>query len=87
MHETFSHIGYAINNIMAADGDGLIPALIICTGDWANGRYLGGDATSDNYQTTKNTYITRLLAQSAGIDTVFVAGNHENSTAADRARA
>ena len=80
VHESFTNIGEAIANTIKTDG--LAPSLIVCTGDWANGHYSGGDETSDNYATTMNTFITRLLGQMGGIDSVFVAGNHDNGTAA-----
>jgi len=80
VHETFGNIGKAIGEIMAAN-DGKIPALIVCTGDWANVH------PNVDHDTTVSTYLPALKAQSGGIDTVFVAGNHENGAAASEASA
>lgn len=82
VHEKFSNIGKALDNFMSTDDEGLIPALIVCTGDWHSGHWMGGDAGTENYLNTKNILISRLIAQSGGIDTVFVSGNHENGPAA-----
>ncbi len=83
VHEVFSNIGKAISNVMTTVTQGLIPSLIVCTGDWKNSEHwMGGDETSENYLKTVNTLISRLLGQSGGIDTVFVSGNHENGAAA-----
>lgn len=81
VHETFKNVGMAVYDTIIAN-DGYIPALIICTGDWANGHLTGGDANSENYKTTMNDYIALLKAQSAGIDMIFVSGNHDNGQAA-----
>ena len=82
VHETFSNIGKAINNMMNLDNEGLIPGLIVCTGDWGNNHWMSGDVGSENYSKTRDILISRLEAQSGGIDTVFVSGNHENGAAA-----
>lgn len=81
VHQTFKNVGMAIYDTMIAN-EGYIPALIICTGDWADGHYTGGGVDSDNYKTTMNDYIALLKAQVAGIDTIFVSGNHDNGAAA-----
>ena len=80
VHEGFDSIGTAISNVMGDEG--LIPALIICTGDWANGHYSGAELDSEGYNTTLNTFISRLKGQAGGIDTVFVSGNHDSGEAA-----
>ncbi|MCD7749447.1 MAG: metallophosphoesterase, partial [Oscillospiraceae bacterium] len=84
VHETFTNIGVAINDTITTYG-GLIPALIICTGDWANGHYTG--TSEENINTTLNDYIAAIMAQVGGIDIVFVSGNHDNSIAAATATA
>ena len=80
VHEGFDSIRTAISNVMGDEG--LIPALIICTGDWANGHYSGAELDSEGYNTTLNTFISRLKGQAGGIDTVFVSGNHDSGEAA-----
>ena len=40
VHKDYTHIGLAIDQVMK-ENDGLIPALIICTGDWTSGYHLG----------------------------------------------
>lgn len=81
VHETFADIGTAIKDTILVN-NGLVPALIVCTGDWANGHYSGGDSTSENYATTMSQYISKLYAQVSGIDIVFLSGNHDNGAAA-----
>ncbi len=80
VHEGFDSIGTAISNIMGDEG--LIPALIICTGDWANGHYSGAEKDSEGYNTTLNVFISRLAGQAGGISTVYVSGNHDSGEAA-----
>ena len=81
VHEKFTNIGEAIADTILVN-NGLVPALIVCTGDWANGHLTGGDETSENYATTMSDYISKLYAQVSGIDIVFLAGNHDNTAAA-----
>lgn len=80
VHEGFDSIGTAISNVMGDEG--LIPALIICTGDWANGHYSGAEKDSEGYNTTLNVFISRLAGQAGGISTVYVSGNHDSGEAA-----
>ena len=81
VHETFANVGSAIGDCITVN-NGLVPALIICTGDWANGHFSGGDETSENYATTMSDYIAKLYAQVSGIDIIFLSGNHDNGAAA-----
>lgn len=74
MHEEFDLIGDAIETVMD-ENDGLIPSLIVCTGDWVNG-------PSGDYERVMNQFYHRFIAQFGGIDAVFVAGNHDNGEAA-----
>ena len=74
VHEDFIHIGLAIGEIMEKN-EGKIPALIICSGDWSNGR-------SVTEQDNAEKVIPALRAQCGGIDTVFTAGNHDSRQAA-----
>lgn len=81
VHQTYDSIGGAINDVITVH-DGFVPALIICTGDWANGHLSGGDETSDNYKSTMDDYIYRMMIQVGNIDMIFVSGNHDNGAAA-----
>lgn len=80
VHQTWTNVGQAIADTII-NNNGLIPALIICTGDWSNSHYAGGDETSENYSSTMSA-IAKLYAQVSGIDIVFLSGNHDNGTAA-----
>jgi hypothetical protein len=89
VHETFTNISYAINDTVTVYG-GFIPALIICTGDWANSYYSEFKAATEEEQitfkeTTYTDYIQRMTALVGGIDIVFVSGNHDNAAAAVQA--
>ena len=83
MHQTFSNIGTAIEDIMA-DNEGHIPALIVCTGDWVNSVHYMGDS-EEYYEKTRDELIYRMALQTGGIDTVYVSGNHDNGRAAAEA--
>ena len=74
VHMEFSSIADAVQEIMNAN-DGKIPSLVICTGDWGNG-------STASYETTKNSLLPTIKAELGGLDTVYVAGNHENGLAA-----
>ena len=74
VHKDYTHIGLAIDQVMK-ENDGLIPALIICTGDWTSGYHLGEE-------TALEKVFPNLYTQCGGIDTVYTAGNHDNSQAA-----
>ncbi|MCQ2459134.1 MAG: metallophosphoesterase [Ruminococcus sp.] len=74
LHEEFTMIGKAVETVMN-ENNGCIPSLIICTGDWVNG-------PSGDYDRVMEWYYPRLVSQFGGIDAVFVAGNHDNSSAA-----
>ena len=76
VHGDYDHIGRAIQEVMD-ENDGKIPALIICIGDWAN------ESKAVGKESTASVCIPAVLAQAGGIDTVLVAGNHENGEAAD----
>lgn len=78
VHYEFNSVGIAVSEIMN-ENEGRVPALIICTGDWAQaGSYVGEETTTD-------ILIPALKAQMGGIDAYFVAGNHENGAAAKKA--
>ncbi|MCR5624445.1 MAG: metallophosphoesterase [Lachnospiraceae bacterium] len=70
VHEEFERIGYAIKSVMNANG-GMIPGLVICTGDWVN----GGTASDDELE---KIYMPKIKGALGGLDTVFVSGNHES---------
>ena len=74
VHQDWSHVGAAIKDTIMAS-DGFIPALIISTGDYHNGH---GEVTIED--TLKDLY--SVHAQIAGIDVVWVTGNHERGTGA-----
>lgn len=76
VHEQYENIGTAIKDIMDLN-DGKIPALIVNTGDWVNGSTVDAD-------TFERVYYPQIAAQQAGIDAVYVAGNHEDSKAASK---
>ena len=57
------------------DHDGKVPALVVCTGDWVNGTTVGKEQM-------ENEYFPRIDGQLGGLDTVYVAGNHDSGEAA-----
>ena len=69
VHEEFEHIGAAIAEIMEQN-EWRIPALVICTGDWVN----GGAADEARLDAE---YLPMIRGQLGGLDTVYVAGNHD----------
>lgn len=73
VHEQYDLISNAIGNILDRTG-GYIPSLIVCTGDLINGPTM-------DYDTMINTYAPRLKPYLGGLDTVYVAGNHDSSKA------
>ena len=73
VHEQYDLIGKAIEDVLDRTG-GYIPSLVVCTGDFING------PTMDN-DTMLNRYIPWLKPYLGGLDTVFVAGNHDSSSA------
>ncbi len=74
VHEEFENISLGIEQIMA-ENDGCIPSLIVCTGDWHNG-------STANYEIMLSEVLPIIKNQIGGIDTVYVAGNHEESLCA-----
>ena len=73
VHEQYDLISTAIGNIIDRTG-GYIPSLVVCTGDLINGPTM-------DYDTMINTYAPRLKPYLGGLDTVYVAGNHDSSKA------
>ena len=74
IHEEYSLIGDAVENVMQTH-NGCIPALIICTGDFCNSWQTG-------YDDMKQKNLPRIEAALGGLDTVYVAGNHDSGKAA-----
>ncbi|MBO7472467.1 MAG: metallophosphoesterase [Ruminococcus sp.] len=73
VHEQYDLIGKAIEGVLERTG-GYIPSLVVCTGDLINGPTMDHDTMLDRY-------IPRLKPYLGGLDTVFVAGNHDSSKA------
>ncbi|MBR5683333.1 MAG: metallophosphoesterase [Ruminococcus sp.] len=73
IHEQYDLISKAIENVLDRT-DGYIPSLIVCTGDMINGPTM-------DYDTMINTYAPRIKPYLGGLDTVYVAGNHDASKA------
>ena len=73
IHEQYDLISKAIENVLDNTG-GYIPSLIVCTGDMINGPTM-------DYDTMINTYAPRIKPYLGGLDTVYVAGNHDSSKA------
>lgn len=73
IHEEYGFIGNAIEAVME-ETDGLIPALIICTGDLVYGPTMDKERESSRY-------LPQITAQLGGLDAVFVAGNHDSAEA------
>ena len=76
VHMEFSGIGQAIQEIME-EYEGKIPSLILNTGDWD-----AGISTDETY--CREKLIAPMKRQAAGIDMVYVAGNHEGGEAASK---
>ena len=83
VHEAFSNIGTTLSDCIKNNG-GLIPALIVCSGDWVTASHNMGDK-EESYENVRDTLIARIALQTGGIDTVYVAGNHDNGRAAAEA--
>ena len=79
VHGDFDQIGNAINDIMITTG-GYLPSLVVATGDFSTNQYGGKD--QGNIDTVLEQLIQRVRLQVAGIDTVWVSGNHDNGYAA-----
>ena len=74
IHEEYGLIEDAVAAVMQKTG-GLIPSLVICTGDLVNGPTAEKD-------TELNRYFPQIVSHLGGLDTVYVAGNHDSSEAA-----
>ena len=74
VHEEYGLITDAIAAVMKRTG-GYIPSLVICTGDLVNG------PTAET-ERELNRYYPQITAHLGGLDTVFVAGNHDSAEAA-----
>ena len=74
VHEEYGLITDAIEAVIA-ETDGWIPSLVICTGDLVNGPTV-------ETERELNRYYPQILSQLGGLDTVFVAGNHDSAAAA-----
>jgi len=86
VHETWDDVGTAVKNTILSTG-GFIPSLIIATGDFNNNQLAGSKAGDDQEKFDAylngctNEIINRVHLQLAGIDTVWVSGNHDNGYA------
>lgn len=74
VHEEYGLIGEAIETVLKKT-EGLIPSLVICSGDFV----YGPTAEKD---TELNCYFPQIVSQLGGLDAVFVAGNHDSGAAA-----
>ena len=74
IHEEYWLIEDAVAAVMQKTG-GYIPSLVICTGDLVNGPTAEKD-------TELNRYFPQIVSHLGGLDTVYVAGNHDSSEAA-----
>ncbi len=78
LHENWDNVGQAIQNTIVTQ-KGMIPALVVATGDY-NNNYCAG--YSDAFiNKCIETMIKRTALQLGGIDTVWVSGNHDNGYA------
>ena len=75
IHAQYGNIGKAIERIMQQN-DGCIPSLVVFAGDLAtSGKQVDAETTlADSYP--------KMIAALGGLDAVFVAGNHEEASAA-----
>ena len=78
VHEKWDSIGQAVADTIKTE-NGLIPALVIATGDYNTG-YVAG-YRDDYINKCIETMIKRIERQLGGIDTVWVSGNHDNGYA------
>lgn len=78
VHEKWDSIGQAVADTIKTE-KGLIPALVIATGDYNTG-YVAG-YRDDYINKCIETMINRIERQLGGIDTVWVSGNHDNGYA------
>lgn len=74
VHEQYRFIGEAIEEIFAETG-GRVPSLVISTGDWVNG-------TAADRERMMRDHFPLMESYLGGLDTVYVAGNHDSSEAA-----
>lgn len=73
IHEEYELIDTAIAAIMEKTG-GYIPALVICSGDFVNGK------TAEKEKELKR-FFPQMVSHLGGLDAVFVGGNHDSAEA------
>ena len=74
IHEEYNRIGDAVEQVMQKTG-GYIPSLVICSGDLCNGK-------QSSYDSMLSKNAPQIKATLGGLDTVYVAGNHDSPKAA-----
>ncbi len=77
LHETWENLGRALQDIMDASG-GYLPETVVATGDFANGRYEGSEEKGSAFAMQ---ILERVRLQLGGLNTFWVAGNHDNAAA------
>ena len=82
LHESWENLGKALENTLETN-NGYLPACIIATGDFANDRYAGNAQELQEAFTEK--ILNRVRLQLAGLNTFWVAGNHDNLQAVSAA--
>ncbi len=83
LHETWENLGRALQDMMDSSG-GYLPETVVATGDFANGRYEGSEEKESAFA---RQILERVRLQLAGINTFWVAGNHDNAAVCRNAAA
>lgn len=84
LHESWDNLGVALENTLETN-NGYLPACIIATGDFANDRYAGD--VQELQEAFTERILNRVRLQLAGLNTFWVAGNHDNLQAVSAANA
>ncbi len=84
LHESWDNLGKALDHTLETN-DGYLPACVIASGDFANDKYTGDGQELPAAFTEK--ILNRVRLQLAGLNTFWVAGNHDNLQAVAAANA
>ncbi len=84
VHENWDNVGAAISDTIASTG-GYVPSLVIASGDYWNDYSASQDAAAISEYS--ESVLHRIELQLGGIQTVWIAGNHDNEAAVLQANA
>ena len=84
LHESWDNLGKALEHTLETN-NGYLPACVIASGDFANDRYAGN--TQELQEAFTEKIMNRVRLQLSGLNTFWVAGNHDNLQAVSAANA